>query len=599
MLIRIDNVNAVVHFDKETQKQSDWLCDYLHRSIDVLDPDRFHQASFIQYRTWDGYTKNAVKDDKGNLVVKTGLISKMYKAIARLQEKAPNVSYKVIDSRGPRVEPCEKIPDKVYLDSGISDSSFYLHDYQREQVVTIFNEQRGYILSAVNSGKSAVAYETFKLAVPTLNEDELALFVAPNKNIEKQMLKNMKLYLDCSVGEWADGVKDIQQVTVATIQTIASAIKKPKVKITRSKDRLLYHMATLYAPDIIDSVNPRSTLKYLIKNFVIEYKYQPKELEYLKGLYNNLSSNSAVKQAFKDMCNSYYSLLDELSSGKYTKYIEAKNILKHVRIVFVDEVQHAGSTSYRRALGLMTNARMRIGMSGTVPKSKENDINAYLGDRLSDITNDSMIKMGVSTPIEIIPVVYNTPDNLEEIVDSEMARQNLAPDNGLLRYQFVNRLGIVDNDSRNKYIADLATKLSDLKSGAVYIAFNNIEHGENIAKFLDDNGTDYVVMQGSTSDEERQEILKGLVSGEVRVILGSKVLDEGVSVPTLKYLLYVSGGQSEIQVGQRVGRILRLGSGKDKVYVYDFQDHNSKFLYKHAKARMKLYRQEKYPIKEV
>lgn len=599
MKIIIDNVNALVEFDNETEKQAEWLCDYLHRSIDILDPDRFHQASFIRYRTWDGYTKNAVKNKDGNLVVKTGLISKMYKAIARLQEKAPSVRYTVKDIRGDRIEPCEEIPEKIYLDSGSEDSSFYLHDYQREQVVTIFNEQRGYILSAVNSGKSAVAYETFKLAVPNLDSDDIALFIAPNKNIEKQMLKNMDLYLDYPIGEWADGVKDIQKVTVATIQTIASAIKKPEIKVTSRKDVLLTHIATLYSKDIIDSVNPRSTLRHLIRNFVIEYKYQKKELEYLSELYNSLNNDEEVRETFVGFNNQYRELVDRLSGGKATKYWDAISVLKRVKVLFVDEVQHAGSTSYKNVLGLMNNARMRIGMSGTVPKSKENDINAYLGDQLSDITNDSMIKMGVSTPISIIPVVYNTPDNLEEIVTNEMAEANVPVDNGLFRYQFVNRIGIVENSSRNKYIAELATKLSDLNNGAVYIAFNNIEHGENIAEFLDELGTDYVIMQGSTSDEERQEILKGLVSGDVRVILGSKVLDEGVSVPTLKYLLYVSGGQSEIQVGQRVGRILRLGSGKERVYVYDFQDHNSTFLYKHAKARMKLYKQENYPIIDI
>lgn len=59
------------------------------------------------------------------------------------------------------------------------------------------------------------------------------------------------------------------------------------------------------------------------------------------------------------------------------------------------------------------------------------------------------------------------------------------------------------------------------------------------------------------------------------------------------------GAMLEEQVGQRVGRILRLGSGKERVYVYDFQDHNSTFLYKHAKARMKLYKQENYPIIDI
>jgi superfamily II DNA or RNA helicase len=65
-----------------------------------------------------------------------------------------------------------------------------------------------------------------------------------------------------------------------------------------------------------------------------------------------------------------------------------------------------------------------------------------------------------------------------------------------------------------------------------------------------------------TPKEERELILKNFRDGRYRVIVTSKVLDEGIDVPDASVGIIMSGTGSSREFVQRLGRILRKASGK-------------------------------------
>jgi superfamily II DNA or RNA helicase len=71
-----------------------------------------------------------------------------------------------------------------------------------------------------------------------------------------------------------------------------------------------------------------------------------------------------------------------------------------------------------------------------------------------------------------------------------------------------------------------------------------------------------------TSKEERKEILKNFKESKYRILVSSKVLDEGVDVPDASIGIILSGSGSTRQFRQRLGRILRPGNGK-KAILYE------------------------------
>lgn len=68
--------------------------------------------------------------------------------------------------------------------------------------------------------------------------------------------------------------------------------------------------------------------------------------------------------------------------------------------------------------------------------------------------------------------------------------------------------------------------------------------------------------------DERARILDRFRAGELRALVSSKVLDEGLDVPEAEIAIVVGGTASQRAHAQRVGRVLRPGPGK-RAHVYE------------------------------
>ena len=73
------------------------------------------------------------------------------------------------------------------------------------------------------------------------------------------------------------------------------------------------------------------------------------------------------------------------------------------------------------------------------------------------------------------------------------------------------------------------------------------------------------VLTHKTKAAERRDFLEKFRNGEYRVLLTSKVLNEGVDVPEASVGIVVSGSGSTREHVQRLGRILRAKEGKQAV----------------------------------
>lgn len=66
-----------------------------------------------------------------------------------------------------------------------------------------------------------------------------------------------------------------------------------------------------------------------------------------------------------------------------------------------------------------------------------------------------------------------------------------------------------------------------------------------------------------TNRNERREILEWFRQGRFRIIVTSKVLDEGIDIPEASLGIIVSGTGSSREFVQRLGRLLRKKEGKE------------------------------------
>jgi superfamily II DNA or RNA helicase len=602
--LELGNVFIKIVFENVNDKTIEWVWSQIHTTFDPLDPERFRKRPYNLRksngdRVWDGRVNLCEEKDH---LVPLGFYDRLM-VLMRSIEQSSGIVVKVVDKRGPALH--FNIPDEITIDGHGKEKTITLRDYQYQSVVQAEKEQSGIILNAVNSGKSITAITIFKYLLPKLKDRQHLLFIAPNSSIMNQLYDKFSHYLGEGItGVWGDGKKDINKpIVCATIQSLASAIKEPKTKPTKKKDKLLGRFAERYAPAILESGDPRSNLELLARNFHPNYKYEQDDIEELRSLCMNLQTSDDVEDYFKGVQKRYKKLLYSLNESAYEKYYDAIDLLKSTRAVICDEVHRAGAISYWNVFHYLDNARMKLGLTGTLDKTKKISmahIRGLFGKDLVSVTNDQMISRGVSARPHIRLVPIDEPTDLEPRIQATMMAKGYSqlPTADLLSYQIAYDLGVVHNEYRNRVVAELAYKASSkLDKQAVLIMVTSIEHGELIGEQLDKLGAEYQFLQGKDDSATREKAIDDIVSGKLKIVIATKIFEAGIDIPNLKVLILCDALKSYISVIQKIGRVLRVMPDKRDVFIFDIVDRTQNSLFKHAQDRVKYYKDEGFEVK--
>lgn len=602
--LELGNIFIKIVFENVNDKTIKWVWSQIHTTFDPLDPERFRKRPYNLRksngdRVWDGRVNLCEEKDH---LVPLGFYDRLM-VLMRSIEQSSGIVVKVVDKRGPALH--FELPREVSLDGHGKEKDLTLRDYQYEAVQQVNIEQSGIILNAVNAGKTASAVTLFKYLLPKIKEGQHLLFVAPNKSIMNQIYLKYQHYLsEDIVGVWGDGKKDLNHpIICATIQTLASAIKDPKTKPTKKKDKLLGRFAERYAPAILESGDPRSNLELLARNFHPNYKYEQDDIEELRNLYMNLQTSDDVKDYFEGVQKRYKKLLYSLNKEAYEKYYDAIDLLNNTRAVVCDEAHRAGAESYWKVFHYLTNARVKVGLTGTLDKTKKISmahIRGLFGKDLVKVTNKQMIERGVSARPHIRLVPIDEPTDLEPRIQATMMAKGYSqlPTADLLSYQIAYDLGVVHNEYRNRVVAELAYKASSkLDKQAVLIMVTSIEHGELIGEQLDKLGAEYQFLQGKDDSATREKAIDDIVSGKLKIVIATKIFEAGIDIPNLKVLILCDALKSYISVIQKIGRVLRVMPDKRDVFIFDIVDRTQSSLFKHAQDRVRYYKDEGFEVK--
>ena len=598
MKIIVTNAKLKVEYFSESTELQKYINKEIAYQVNPLDPDRFNKKAFRMH-VWDGRVK-LFNPKVGE--APSGLFSDVLKAVKNCMGKYPAINLDTVDRRGSKLETVHKVfPKDSKYKLKEDEPELTLRDHQIKGVQFAMDNQLGTINYATASGKSAVAFALIGELLPKLKANELIFLTEKSVSLAKQLKAGSELALGIKVGMWGAGKEDIQQVTVATCGTMASGLKPPEdtVKLTSLKDKVTQHFAKDYVPLFIDQDNAKALIKTYLMNHQPRYKY---DVEIFNQL-NEIAKlpTSKIQKALKWQAQAYDKLLKKKAKKAYDKYNQTKDILNRVRAVIVDEAHEAAANSYQLALLNMPNARLRIGLTGTVPSHTENMVRwtkfkGIFGDNIIKVSNHEMIEKGFAAKPTIKLVPINQPVKLDNQIDIQLPPNLPKRMQPLAKYQLAYKLGIINNSFRNKLIELLTEKLVALKNGPVLIIVSEIDHGEILQSGLQNLGIPSKFIYGDKTMDERQEIFDLIKNNQSPVLIGTQLLDTGIDIPNLKYLIYVSGGKSIRQVLQRIGRMLRKTANKKTTTIFDLQDHTTNILYKQAQARVKIYQDEQFEI---
>jgi superfamily II DNA or RNA helicase len=251
---------------------------------------------------------------------------------------------------------------------------------------------------------------------------------------------------------------------------------------------------------------------------------------------------------------------------------------------FCDEVHinKANGNEVKKILSCCTNAFIRTGFTGTLPENKLEILNvkSFIGPVLKEYLAADLAEKG-----------YISTCNVHAI--------NIKYD---LKYSGEYN-DIKDAVFQNTFRLDLIKHIIKIINGNVLVLVGKVEkEGKLLKEYLSihsDIGREIVFIYGKTKVEEREFWRKELeVRKNIVLIATYPIIQMGVNIPSLKYIIFAAPFKSKIRILQSVGRSLRLHAEKiNGSHVFDLID-NCKHLYQHGDKRVRYYYTEGFKVNE-
>ena len=305
-------------------------------------------------------------------------------------------------------------------------------------------------------------------------------------------------------------------------------------------------------------------------------------------------------------------LSEHLKDKDTIKYLEG------VEAIIADECHRGNTDTFLSVIKKCVNLKYRVGMSGT-PLYKD-DLNnlkliEQLGEVACEVRNDSLIEHGISAK----PTIHIKDVKGQYIYPAEYRHWPLIKD----RYKYAYENWVVNNRVLNNQICKDAKESVD-KGDSVFISCGRIKHASNLMKILKKKyGIEPFYIAGSKIIKKggREAIKKKdnfstkdeFAKSKNKILIGLPMMDEGVDIENIHTMIIASGGKSERQLLQRIGRSLRKKNReRNEVKIFDYQIRDEKvkikidgghvsigYLNGHFKCRETIYRGEGFTIKPI
>lgn len=272
--------------------------------------------------------------------------------------------------------------------------------------------------------------------------------------------------------------------------------------------------------------------------------------------------------------------------------------LPKIDVLINDEVHQTKSKSATIELIEKLNPRVRVGCSGTLPKSKYElytlkgiFVSVVHSENLLDLQNKGYIS---SLQIDRIKIFDRYVDANHDLGFSLNSTKHFSAENEISFNE--------SWDEETKYIVDNFKKLYspaidyilDNYKGNILILFDRKQFGTSLYELTKEGyGKSYqcYYIDGDVPVDKREEIRHNVEDSNNSVIFAqAATFSTGINIKNLPNLCFCCNGKSFSRVVQSIGRILRLHKDKDYAQLIDLE-FNFKYSQRHTKERNKIYKE--------
>ncbi|MBC7279365.1 DNA repair helicase XPB [Nocardioides sp.] len=236
-------------------------------------------------------------------------------------------------------------------------------------------------------------------------------------------------------------------------------------------------------------------------------------------------------------------------------------------LVVYDEVHLLPAPIFRMTADLQ--ARRRLGLTATLVREdgREGDVFSLIGPKRYDAPWKDIEAQGWIAPADCVEVRVTLP------ADERLVYATAEPDE---RYRIA---------SCTHHKIDVVKEIVASHAGKPTLVIGQyLEQLDEIAASLG-----APVIEGKTSIKERQRLFQAFRSGEIDLLVVSKVANFSIDLPSAEVAIQVSGAYgSRQEEAQRLGRLLRPGDGNKTAHFYtivsrdtidaDFAQNRQRFL---------------------
>lgn len=422
------------------------------------------------------------------------------------------------------------IPDANIKDI-FADKEKILRPYQCKAVQVALAKRIGTIVLPTGTGKTIIM-----AAIIAILKGRKFLVLASGVSLLVQLKQQLEILIGEKIGYIGENTRDIQRVTVASIDTLGEMIVSPAKKF------------------VFKSKEERTKHENRIKRFT---ENQPIALKFLES----------------------------------------------IECLCLDEAHHSPAERFRATLYACANATLRLGFTATFFRNSIGDnmlLQAVTSGVVYKKSTSWMIRSGFLAKPNIILLSFSQRNGNKAF--SKTKKYN-GSRGGMARFTKAYSEGVVENDKRNNLIANVANSVFVSKLNAlVFVKLK--KHGQIINDILVKKynlGNEVIFVTGNEKGEVREKILEDFRKGNKKLMICTKIFNEGIDIPEAIVGIKAEGLKYEGTQIQQLGRILRKTPNKkgeinlgqeENIFWIDIMDHHDKYLAKHSLERMHAYEGE-------
>ena len=337
-------------------------------------------------------------------------------------------------------------------------------------------------------------------------------------------------------------------------------------------------------------------VKYFLNKKILIIVPRINLLEQMYGDFKNYGFSDIEKYVFCKYTGEEFSKDKNIYISTWQSvYKLDKEFFKQFDVLIVDEAHSLKGNELFKISKETSNAKFKIGLSGTFGKYKEYDWYqevAAIGPIVNYINYKQLQELKQIPDFKVKVLILNYPkeiiDKFYEYVGKDFRKEQ----------DFINSCNL-----RNNFLLKMS---QDLSKNSIFLFTFKEKHGKILYDLMKDNQSKKVFyIDGDTSAEDRELIRDVLENNDNVMGLASfGIFAEGVSVKNLHNIILASNYKSRIKILQSIGRGLRMHENKNIVKIFDVVDNFKSDIYsnyslKHLKERIKVYKEKQIPYEIV